>query len=116
MRERFVEKSSHLILAEARLNAPIRSGELRDSGEIRRTTRSAQTTTDTITFSRVAPGPGYIFDVAKWTHDPEEFPRDGYTPSSPDPRVGPKYLLRAYEAHSAELNVEFVESVRFAVK
>src|SRR5262245_8406600 len=85
MRERFVEKSSHLILAEARLNAPIRSGELRDSGEIRRTTRSAQTTTDTITFSRVAPGPGYIFDVAKWTHDPEEFPRDGYTPSSPDP-------------------------------
>lgn len=121
VRERFVNDASEKILAEARLNAPIDvrpghiGGELRESGKVVTVTRSAKTTTNRIQFIRTGPGPGYLFDVADWLHNPEDYERTTYTPSSPDERVGPKYVNRAYASLQDQLHVEFLESVHSVV-
>src|SRR5229473_838131 len=84
IREVFVNRASGLILETARSFAPHDTGELRRSGHIEEVTRSAKTTTDAVVFRRTAPWGAGEFDVAKWTHDPEEFTRSTYIPSDPN--------------------------------
>lgn len=104
VRDKQAEKEAQLIRHEATLNAPHDTGRLRRSGTIQKLDAGKYS----ISFSRYRNRrSSERFDVAKWLHDPEKFLRSSYTPSDPNPRVGPKYLQRAWEDNLSEIEGRF---------
>ena len=106
VRNRIAKLSADIILKEATKNAPqdrtnksrSKKGlKLRKSGEVKKT-GDAQFE---ISFTRVRKGSS--FNIALWLHEPWMFKRSSYTPSDKNPRVGPRYLSRAYEDNEKKI-------------
>jgi len=112
VRNRIAKQSADLILKEAKLNAPHdisnksrsrKGGKLRLSGEIKKVGDASFE----IRFTRVNKKTKSSFDIALWLHEPWLFQRSSYTPSDPNPRVGPRYLSRAYEDNEEKITGNF---------
>ena len=106
MRDRAAKAAADFILREAILNAPHAphgANQLRLSGNSKRVGDA----TYEITFTRSVQRSDYVFDVALWLHEPWLFTRTSYTPSDPSPRIGPRYLSRAFEDNEGRIPGEF---------
>lgn len=100
-RDAYVRTAVRQIHALAKEYAPKKSKEMVRNSRVRKQGNANYR----IVFAKLGEGRNYTFDIALWLHNPEFFPRGGYTPSTPG--TGPKFLERAYDELGPGLHIRF---------